>query len=59
MSEMGQYRIKLQEMPEYEQGWNAYERGVSNNNAYVGDAKKAFDLGYHDAHYDRQIFGDQ
>lgn len=56
MSKTGQWRQALQEMPEYQEGWDAYEAGTPKRTDLVGDAKTAYDTGYMDADYDRQNF---
>lgn len=57
MSKMGQYRIELQERPEYQAGWDRYVKGGNcEPEGLTGIAAEAWRLGWNDAYYDMQVF---
>ncbi len=55
MSKVGQWRVSLQEMPEYSMGADAYGRGEPKALGLIGlagNALTAYGLGYDDARDD-------
>lgn len=55
MGAVGQWRVELQERPEYRRGWNAFARGWSRQcNPLIGDRRHAWLLGWDDARDDAQ-----